>query len=129
MPGRFTLTAGLISLGLFFGAFLNRMNWITASWRQIAFLVVLLLTGAYALRTIPRIRSVAQPFRSWAAAWDIRNTVIQKAVDQGEVDVHVIQLPMIIPYVSELQGDPDYWYNLCAADWYMVNTISADRMR
>ncbi len=125
MPGRFAMTAGLVALGLLIGLFVNKLAVVGNKVKEVVILVVFLATCAYVLRTVPRILENIRPFRSWAAAWDVRDKAIRYAIDNGEMDLRVNELPMIIPYVSELKADPGYWYNACAAGWYGVDTITA----
>jgi len=124
MPGRFAITVGLVTLGLLFGAFFHQIIK-GAAIKQIIILIVCLATTAYALRIVPRIIQDAQPLRSWASSWDARDRDIRMKVETGDQNIIVGSLPTIIPYVSELQEDPGYWYNLCAAGWYGIDSISA----
>jgi hypothetical protein len=124
MPGRFTITVGLVALGLLFGVFFHQVvN--TTLLKQIIILVVMLATAVYALRTVPRILRDAGSLRSWATDWDVRDRYIRAEVEAGDQNIIVNSLPTIIPYVSELHEDPGYWYNLCAAGWYGLDSISA----
>jgi hypothetical protein len=124
MPGRFTITVGLVALGLLFGVFFHQVvN--TTLLKQIIILVVMLATAVYALRTVPRILRDAGSLRSWATSWDVRDRYIRAEVEAGDQNIIVNSLPTIIPYVSELHEDPGYWYNLCAAGWYGLDSISA----
>lgn len=124
MPGRFVITVGLVALGLLFGAFFHQIVK-GAAIKKIIILVVMLATAAYVLRIVPKIIQDAQPLQSWAAGWDVRDRYIRAKVEVGDQNIIVNSLPMIIPYVSELQEDPGYWYNLCAAGWYGIDSISA----
>ena len=40
-------------------------------------------------------------------------------------DVEVMHLDKVIKWVGELSGDPGFWYNRCAAEYYGVESISA----
>ncbi|GEM_PF-4129612 len=124
MPGQFALTIGVASLGFLFGAFL-RQHIKNNLIKQAILLVAMLAVAAYAVRTVPRIYRDAQPLQSWARAWDIRDRYIRAEVEAGDRNIIVNSLPTIIPYVTELQEDPGHWYNLCAADWYGIDSISA----
>jgi hypothetical protein len=124
MPGRFAITASLVALGLLSGAFFHQIVK-SRTIKQIIILVVMLASAAYTLRIVPRIIQDAQPLRSWAAGWDMRDRTIRAEVEAGDQNIIVNSLPTIIPYVSELQGDPGYWYNQCAAGWYGIDSISA----
>jgi hypothetical protein len=55
----------------------------------------------------------------------VRDRYIRAEVEAGDQNIIVNSLPTIIPYVSELHEDPGYWYNLCAAGWYGLDSISA----
>lgn len=124
MPGRFVINAGLVALGLLFGAYFQQIIKGTVI-KQIIILVVMLASAVYALRIVPKIIQDSQPLRSWATGWDMRDRSIRAKVEAGDRNIIVNSLPMIIPYVSELQEDPGYWYNQCAADWYRIDSISA----
>jgi hypothetical protein len=41
--------------------------------------------------------------------------------------LEVMQLDHVIPDVGELNPDPGYWYNQCAAGYYGIDSISANQ--
>ena len=84
------------------------------------------LAAVYPLWGASQIVADASTYRRWADAWDARQTEILRARESGEVDLHVMLIDHIIPSVSELTDDPAFWYNVCAAGYYGVRSITAD---
>jgi hypothetical protein len=125
MQGRSAMTAGLILLGICAGMIFRIVIKPSIIVRLAMIGMILLGVSAYALRSIPRIVTEIQPLQSWAAGWDERDRDIHAAVDAGETELVVRQLPMIIQWVKELAEDPNGWYNVCAAGWYGLDSISA----
>lgn len=129
MPARAVMTLGLFVVGWWTGDTL--MHWMRPHrrLRRLAWTGVVLTLAACALypvhvawkhaRTYPR-------YQTWAAAWDARHAIILQARAQGELDLHVMELDHIIPWVGELAPDPLFWYNDCAARYYGVRSITAD---
>jgi hypothetical protein len=117
--------------GFYCGAFLQAL--IPASkvlFEKRAFFIGLLFFGmlalAYPLAAIPRITAEHLRFKYWAMQWDNRHTIIVRAAQAGEQEVHVIQLDHIIENVMELGPDPTSpTYNEPASIYYGI-TIIAD---
>jgi len=64
--------------------------------------------------------------RTFATRWDERETIINEQLNKG---VSVLVVPMIpenILNVEHLQNDPGHWINVCAAEYYEVDQISAE---
>ncbi len=91
-----------------------------------------LLAGAIALMALyplwgaSRLVDEEPSYRRWAVAWDARHDAILKAQAAGDTDLHVVQIDHLIPSVSELTDNPTFWYNVCAAGFYGVHSITAD---
>jgi hypothetical protein len=66
-------------------------------------------------------------YQRWALYWDARDLEIRSAKQDGTVNVEVMEIDHIIPSVSELDEDASFWYNVCAAGYYDVQTIRADK--
>ena len=84
------------------------------------------LAAVYPLWGARQIVADVSTYRRWANAWDARHSEILRARESGEVNLHVMLIDHIIPSVSELTGDPAFWYNVCAAGSYGVESITAD---
>jgi len=127
--GRFLLTAACILEGVYFGV-------ICAQWRarrsqsllMYTALVLLLLTAVYPLRAArAALQGELANYQSWSSAWDIRQQHILGLKAQGQQDLVVPQLPGI-SQIKELDTNPDFWVNRCAAAFYGVKSISAPPM-
>jgi len=125
MPARAAMVFALAGIGFLAGRLLLQVKGARSRPGEFLFMAVILLTGMYAIRAVPRIMDIIQPFRGWSVRWDARDEQIRAAAAAGARDIRVTQLPMLIPYVSELSSDPLNWYNQCAAGWYAVDSISA----
>ena len=91
------------------------------SWLSIVILLILSLyplKGAWAERQqLPQWKAIAQ-------AWDQRNAQILDKIDKGETSLTVQALDSI-GTVAELTDDPNYWVNVCTANYYGVEAITA----
>jgi len=85
------------------------------------------LTAFYIIWTVPHILSEQSKFKRWALLWDERDLVIHTASRQNVKNLEVMQLDHVIPDVGELNLDPGYWYNQCAAGYYGIDSISANQ--
>lgn len=91
-------------------------------------ILLFIFSFVYPVRYISKVTSERQLFKYWAFQWDHRHEQILQAVNSGVREVHVMTLDHIIEGVGELS--PVYetnWYNLCAADFYKLHRISADK--
>jgi hypothetical protein len=110
---------GIVLLFLqFFSA--TRVQWVIT-------ICIIGLTAFYIIWTIPNILSEQSKFKRWALLWDERDSRIQTASMQNIKNLEVMQLDHVIPDVGELNADPGYWYNQCAAGYYGVDSISANQ--
>jgi hypothetical protein len=85
------------------------------------------LTVFYTIWTVPNILSEQSKFKKWALLWDERDLKIRAASRQNVKNLEVMQLDHVIPDVGELNADPGYWYNQCAAGYYGVDSLSANQ--
>ncbi len=88
---------------------------------------ILGLTAFYIIWTVPNILAEQPKFKRWALLWDERDLKIRAASRQNVANLEVMQLDHVIPDVGELNPDPGYWYNQCAAGYYGVDSISANQ--
>jgi MFS family permease len=66
-------------------------------------------------------------YQRWASYWDKRDQDIRLARQDGIADVEVMKIDHVIPNVSELNEDAGFWYNVCAAGYYGVQSIRTDK--
>jgi len=96
---------------------------------QLLHLGVYLVIGVFCLYPIYASRNIYSTiprYQRWSSFWDERDSEIRLASQNKLVDVEVIKIDHIIPYVAELSEDPTFWYNACAADYYGVGSLRAD---
>jgi len=93
---------------------------------SLGMLIILAILFAYPLRTVPKITSNISFYSKWSDAWDTRDQLIRELKKDGQNDIEVINIDHPIKDVGELSPDPSYWYNVCAAQYYGVNSIKAD---
>jgi hypothetical protein len=86
--------------------------------------VVLLIYPIYASRNI---FTQFPQYQKWASFWDARDLYIRQAKQAGQKQLEVIEIDHIIPGVGDLSSDPGHWYNLCAAQYYDVSSITANQ--
>jgi hypothetical protein len=89
-------------------------------------LVALSILWVYPLRTVPMITSNINFFQKWSIFWDARNEQIIQAKEDGHNNIQVVLIDHPIMDVGELSPDPSYWYNVCASQYYSVDSIKAD---
>lgn len=87
--------------------------------------LALLVLSAYPVYAAVSIIEDTRELRKWASEWDKRDREIVAARDGGMSQVEVAQLDHPIPWVGELQPDPGFWYNRCAATYYGLTEIRA----
>lgn len=87
-------------------------------------LAFLALAVWYPLRAFERVYAPIPTYQAWAAAWDERDASIRAAMAAGATDLSVVQLESIGD-VIEYKGDPLHWVNVCAAQYYGLNSIVA----
>ena len=85
------------------------------------------LAGFYVYMNTPTILADRAKFQKWAMLWDGRDHEIQAASQKNVKNIEVMQLDHVIPNVGELNPDPGYWYNNCAAGYYGVDSIRANQ--
>lgn len=128
LPARFISILVIFSLGWLAGysmPLIKNMD----SHRVIISLSVLVMVGvlyAYPLRSVPKITANIAFYAKWSEKWDARNEEIRQAQRNGQRDIEVMTIDHPIKDVGELSPDPSYWYNVCASQYYGLNSIKAD---
>ncbi len=123
MIGRFVTVLMVMLAG--FGAGSLSQDWFShrkvLSWLSI---VILLILSLYPLKGAWSERQQLSQWKAIAQAWDQRNAQILDKIDKGETSFTVQALDSI-GTVAELTDDPNYWVNVCAANYYGVEAITA----
>lgn len=122
--GRLIMTAALMLEGALLGALIAQSRILVSRYHLSSLLVrILLFTMAvYPLRAGFVLLVEAESYRQWTTAWDAREAEIRQMIISGEQDLVVRWLPGW-KEVKEIDGDPNHWVNLCAAEYYGVNSI------
>jgi len=124
--GRFLMTALLIFEGALLGMWFAQFKGF-APRRDLVFPIAgftLLILGFYPLRAGFTILNQVDGYKSWASAWDARDAYIKKSVAEGVRELVVVQLDSIGD-VLEYKADPISWVNVCAAEYYGLNSLVA----
>lgn len=123
--GQFVMTLGLLFEGGVLGLLLTRVHLpVNPRITQALALAFLALAVWYPLRAFERVYAPIPTYQAWAAAWDERDASIRAAMAAGATDLSVVQLESIGD-VIEYKGDPLHWVNVCAAQYYGLNSIVA----
>ena len=125
------ITVTMISLaGFTTGYWLEQWMRSKPKLTRTAYLGMTLLVGVllvYPLYASRNIYSGLPEYAKWSTFWDQRNLAIQQDKQAGIMDLNVVQIDHIIPDVGDLSPDPGHWYNICASQYYGVQTITADQ--
>ena len=93
----------------------------------VAAILVIALGILYPVRYFPQALQDRLLFQFWSERWDLRDTEIRAAAENGDTEVHVFLMDHIIEGVAELTENPERnWYNQCAGEYYNIN-IFADQ--
>ena len=120
---RFILVGAMLGVGILTLSWLNKTLLIKSFPMGLwAFLLVLICL--YPLRFLPNLYSDFLEARERAIEWDWRHSQIMALVDEGEQNLEVGSLDSFAE-IAELNEDPAFWVNQCAAQFYGVESISA----
>lgn len=124
---RTIMIAAFMLEGALFGILLKDMrfkyNQIFGQWMVLILFAVLVVV--YPLRAALNIYRFDVPkFRTNAESWDVRDTQIRLAVEQGATDLVVVQLDSM-GGVVEYKGNRSFWVNSCAARYYGLDSLIA----
>ncbi|NJD58703.1 MAG: hypothetical protein FIA98_04805 [Anaerolineae bacterium] len=123
------MVLSIITLGILFGLIIQQSLTVSQQLSRIVRYSMVLILGImcqYPIYTASKIFSEVPTYQRWASFWDERDQAIRVAKENNVSDVEVIKIDHIIPSVGDLSEDPNYWYNICAAGYYGVHTITAD---
>jgi len=82
------------------------------------------LLAIYPLLAASKISEPIHQYQSFATAWDARDAYIRKSVAAGAKDLVVTQLDSV-GGVLEYKGNPASWVNVCAAQYYGLDSLIA----
>ena len=123
MLGRFVTTIALILVGFSAGVRSHRYMDRVVDTCLMSILILMLLS-AYPLKAAWNEWQMIPQWQATARAWDERHADILEKVEAGETALIVPAFDSI-GSVAELTADPDYWVNVCAANYYGIDEITA----
>ncbi len=127
MTARFPLLSGLGLAAAAWGIWLKgRLPSTARRWVSAAGLVFLLLVGAYALRAAQLPLGEAHTLAVKAARWDARQAEILSQRAAGLPTIRVREVD-VVSTLEDLTPQSEHWVNRCAADYYGVEQIIAER--
>ncbi|MEP6895911.1 MAG: DUF6056 family protein, partial [Chloroflexota bacterium] len=123
-PGYFLVVFVLILQGGLMEVLLSRLQ--LPGFARSLVVVVLAVLMIYSLQASSKIYASLIVYKNFAAAWDLRDAQIRQAVIEGTRDLVVVQLDAVGD-VGEYKGfnGPNYWINVCAAEFYGLHTLVA----
>jgi hypothetical protein len=92
----------------------------------VAVLAVLLAVGAYGLRAVQLPLREAQVLAVKAERWDSRQREILTQRAKGLRTIRVREVD-VVSTLEDLTPQAEHWVNGCAADYYRVEQIIAER--
>ena len=122
--GRFLLTTTLMLEGALLGTWFAHFEQFLQV-RPYAFLTaafLLLLFGLYPIRADFNIAEDIGRYKSWAAAWDKRQTGIDSSIESGEKDL-IVKFLINRYGVKDIDGSTNHWMNKCMSVYYGINSI------
>jgi hypothetical protein len=127
LPARFISVIFISTSGLFVGFKLELSKKIKLNNPSLSLIVMVLITVLYfyPLRAVPQITTKIPYYQRWSQLWDARDERIKQLIQSGHMELEVMNLDHPIKDVGELSPDPGYWYNMCASQYYGVNSIAA----
>jgi hypothetical protein len=97
------------------------------SIRFVATMLIMIAIAAFPIMEVKNVLGELHRYQRWSTAWDARDQLIREARAAGIVEIDVMEIDHIIPDVTELKPDPDFWYNNCAEWYYDLRRISASQ--
>ena len=123
--GCLLMTVALMFEGACFGILLAQWKMRWSSTAAMLAMILLAFSAVYPLRAAWDVVQQKYPFYSrWSTRWDKRQAQILALKAKGVQDIVTYQL-ISIEGIGELGPDPKSWINVCAANYYGINSISA----
>ena len=130
IPARFLMVLSIMVSGSLLGLIAHQFLKVSQKKFLFARFSVLLILGIFCIYPVYASRNIYRDtakYQRWAIFWDERDQEIRKAKQNNIMDVEMIKIDHIIPGVGDLSEDPKYWYNVCAAGYYGIHSISANK--
>jgi len=122
----YLITITLVFEGALLGMWLSRVKWkfFDVAHLEYPSILILLILAVYPFRAGLQVILEIPEYRARAEKWDTRETQINKLIAQGKTDLMIVQLDGV-DGVKELDSSADHWVNICAAQYYEINSIRA----
>ncbi len=117
------LVLGVFVEGIFIGTLLARYV-IKRRWAYNGFSILIILLSLYPLLSIPDLLELMTFYQKRAQLWDMQQEEILAQINQGETALVVTALDAHAE-IAEMREYDTFWVNLCAAQYYNVDKISA----
>jgi hypothetical protein len=113
-------------LGRFMNYFFKDFSYKDSIQLGITILILISLT-VFPILELRNVLSDLPRYQRWSTAWDERDQILSEAQSTGLTEVEVMEIDHIIPDVTELKPDPNFWYNNCAEWYYDLQSIRANQ--
>ncbi len=124
---RTLIIAAAMLEGALFGLSLSRLQFKTnpGLWQWVVAALLTALAVIYPLRAAVNMYSAnASEYRHRAELWDLRNAYILRHAALAEKEVVIPSFSGVF-HVKEIDNNPEHWVNVCAANYYGVESIRA----
>jgi hypothetical protein len=91
---------------------------------RFAALVIVILLSLYPLLSVASILNMKAFYQKRAVLWDLQQSEILAQIARGETDLVVTALDAHAE-IAEMRDTSTFWVNLCTAQYYNVDTITA----
>jgi hypothetical protein len=124
LSGVYIIVICLFEIGLLLGVFGSQVSngRITPLVETMVSVFAILFFALYFVRMVPSQLSMIGQYQERARLWDTRNSEIISRIDMGELNLLVPGINSIAQII-ELQKDPGFWVNNCAAVYYQIDSI------
>ncbi|MCD6576509.1 MAG: hypothetical protein J7K66_00675 [Anaerolineaceae bacterium] len=124
MLAQFVLISGISMEGIITGLVLQKISYFNHPFCTVSLFLILVL-DIYPLTTLDVRKSDLRYYINRAALWDARDMEIISQIGKKKSNLSVTALDSFAE-IAELRGDAGYWVNHCAAEYYKVESISAE---
>jgi hypothetical protein len=124
--GRLLMTTALMIEGGGLGILLAQWKLRWSSTATTLAIILFAVSTLYSLRAVWNIVQDKGPYyQLWSSVWDLRQTQIIANKAEGVSNIIVSVHLYSMDGVEELNSEPKYWINACAANYYGVQSIIA----
>ena len=124
LSGVYIIVICLFEIGLFLGVFGSQVSngRVSPLVETMVSFFAILFFSVYFIRMVPSQLSVIGQYQKRASLWDTRNSEIISRIERGERHLVVPGIGSIAQII-ELQKEPGFWVNNCAAVYYQIDSI------